>query len=161
MIQLIPPDRPFADLEAFMRRIERPGNAEVRKVADAIRQGYAENFSREGSAAGGWRALAEATVAERRRLGFPGEHPILRRSGALRASFIQPGATDHVEEFQPVPGGWDLLVGSESEIALFQEFGTSRIPPRPISPLTEAAQERIGAVIDYVIQQMEYQTLGR
>jgi len=42
------------------------------------------NFISEGSRVGGWRELAERTVEERERAGFPGRHPILVRYGDLR-----------------------------------------------------------------------------
>ncbi len=47
---------------------------------------FEKNFDLEGKGgAGGWVDLADSTVAERVRKGFPGEHPILIRYGDLRA----------------------------------------------------------------------------
>lgn len=152
---------PFDGLDKFIKRLERPGNGDVRKVADAIAQGFAENFSNEGSAAGPWRQLAPFTVRERQRLGFPGAHPILRRTGRGRASFIQRGATDHIEDFHTTGSGWELSVGSRSSVMIEMEEGTDRIPSRPISPLMDSAQVRIGDVLVFVVEQAERATLGR
>ncbi len=69
-----------------------------------------------------WPALAEATRAERVREGFAADAPLLR-SGALRES-IGVAVADWGR------GGVEGVVGSGSEVAVFQELGTARIPPR-------------------------------
>jgi hypothetical protein len=155
------PKNPFVDLDAFIKRLERPGNAERRKVFDAITQGFQRNFSAEGSRRGKWRALAPSTVIDRQRRGYGGQHPILVRTGDLRASFVQRGAKDHVEEFQLTAQGWRILAGSASEIGFFQELGTQRIPPRPITELTGGAEQRIINTIDYMIATAEAATIAR
>lgn len=66
-----------------------------------------------------WAPLAESTVADRIAKGFSPDDPLLR-TGDLRDS-IQVEAT-----------GNEAVVGSASEIAMYQELGTDRgIPPRP------------------------------
>lgn len=45
---------------------------------------WQQNFVSEGIMVGGWMALAQKTIEERERLGFPGEHPILIRYGHLK-----------------------------------------------------------------------------
>lgn len=45
---------------------------------------FDKNFLSEGGEVGGWASLADATVRERERKGFGGEHPILVRYGDLR-----------------------------------------------------------------------------
>jgi phage gpG-like protein len=45
------------------------------------------NFDKEGEWVGGWQPLKPATVQQRKRLGFGGEHPILHRTGAYKRSF--------------------------------------------------------------------------
>ena len=160
-ITLHAPKNPFVDLEAFIKRLERPGSAEQRKVFEAINLGFQRNFSGEGSRRGKWRALAPSTVIDRQRKGFAGQHPILVRTGDLRASFVQR-SKDHVEEFQYTAQGWRLVSGSESEIAFFQELGTRRgIPPRPITELTGEAEQRIINTLDYMIAQAEAATVAR
>lgn len=65
----------------------------------------------------GWPQLAQSTQAERSRLGYPANEPLLR-DGDMRDSI-----THHVED----DTGY---VGSPSKIALYQELGTDKIPPR-------------------------------
>lgn len=65
-----------------------------------------------------WAPLADSTVADKARQGFaPPDNPLLR-TGEMRNSIER-----HVEEHEAV-------VGSNSEIAVFQELGTDRMPPR-------------------------------
>jgi hypothetical protein len=67
-----------------------------------------------------WQELADSTKADRVAQGYTENDPLLR-SGALRASY----------EHQVY--GYEAVVGSKSNIALWQEIGTSRgIPPRPV-----------------------------
>ena len=80
-----------------------------------------------------WPQLAAATQEERRRLGFDANKPLLR-TGELRDSL------SHSVGYE----GTELVgyVGSTSKIALYQEMGTSRIPPRPFLSASLMAQER-------------------
>ena len=69
-----------------------------------------------------WADLAPSTVEEKQRLGYTGQvsatDPLLR-TGQLRNS-ISSGVEGH-----------KLVLGSDDPVAPYQEFGTSRIPPRP------------------------------
>lgn len=65
-----------------------------------------------------WAPLAESTKADRVRLGYSEDEPLLR-SGELRDSI----------ESEVV--GLAAIVGTRSEIGLWQEVGTAHIPPRP------------------------------
>lgn len=65
-----------------------------------------------------WAPLAESTKADRVRLGYSEDEPLLR-SGVLRDSI----------ESQIV--GLAAIVGTKNEIGLWQEVGTAHIPPRP------------------------------
>lgn len=87
-----------------------------------------------------WAPLAQSTEAEKRRLGYPTGAPLLR-DGTLRAS-IQHEMLSSTE----------VIVGSKSDIAAYQEFGTSRIPPRPfIGPAAmqnaKLIQQVLGAAV--------------
>lgn len=86
-----------------------------------------------------WAPLAESTKADRIRSGYTEDDPLLR-SGELRDSI----------ESQIV--GLAAIVGTKSEIGLWQEIGTSHIPPRPfigpayvrkIDPLMESVGKTI------------------
>lgn len=65
-----------------------------------------------------WAPLAESTKADRVRSGYTEDDP-LERSGELKNSI----------EIEIV--GLAGIVGTKSEIGLWQEVGTDRIPPRP------------------------------
>ncbi len=70
-----------------------------------------------------WAGLAPATVADRVANGFPADEPLLR-TGQLRDSIesrVEQGFRLDVEG----------VVGSDDEIAVYQELGTGTIPPRP------------------------------
>jgi len=91
-----------------------------------------------------WAELADSTQADRGRLGYPENEPLLR-SGELRDS-ISHG----VEELT-------ATIGSTSDIMVYQEFGTPTIPPRPVlGPAAEANHDTIlrelgGAVVQGLI----------
>lgn len=64
-----------------------------------------------------WQELADSTKEDRLKKGFTENDPLLR-DGALRNSIKHE------------VHGLDAVIGSESEIALYQEIGTNTIPPR-------------------------------
>jgi hypothetical protein len=65
-----------------------------------------------------WAQLAPATMDDRASKGFPEDEPLLR-TGELR---------DSVE--RRVLDGSTAAVGSDSDVAVWQELGTAKIPPR-------------------------------
>src|SRR5262245_15225857 len=83
----------------------------------------------------GWADLADATKADRVSQGFPEDEPLLR-TGAMRDSIEHTVADGEAQ------------VGSNSDIAVYQELGTERIPPR--SFLGGAAAESVDAIIGIV-----------
>lgn len=92
------------------------------RVAAAIEQTAKDEFGIYQPAVGSFRAwsqLADATKAERVRLGFTENDPLLR-TGELRDSI------GHEVE------GMEAAIGSTSDVMVYQELGTSRIPPRPV-----------------------------
>jgi hypothetical protein len=105
----------------------------------------AEAKSVIGSYSYDWPQLTDATQADRERKGFPANEPLLR-TGAMRDSIsweiLDPGKT--------------AIVGSTDEVALWQELGTDRIPPRPFlmptvfylqKPIEEKLAEIVGMTI--------------
>jgi phage gpG-like protein len=64
-----------------------------------------------------WPPLAESTKKDREAKGFAADEPLLR-TGALRDSIKHSVS------------GNKGIIGSDSKIAVYQELGTSRIPPR-------------------------------
>ena len=145
------------DLLRFFRRVANPDSRERRVIADAVRSGLAESFAGQGSARGAWSPLRPRTVAERIRLGYPGQRPILVRSGELRASWTQRGHGGHVETYERNNGGWRIGVGSKDIRAGTHELGNPRlnIPARPVRYLRPSAEQRLRATITGVIRGME------
>jgi phage gpG-like protein len=84
----------------------------------------------------GWPQLAEATQAERERLGYSANEPLLRE-GTLRDSI----------GYEIVKPGELAIVGSTSEIAVYQELGTSTIPARSFLAATAAQKGEAAAKI--------------
>ena len=92
-----------------------------------------------------WPQLADSTQAERERLGYAGDEPLLR-DGTLQRSIVHevhgPRGTVGVKDGGTEPGG-DASVG---QVAAFMENGTAKAPPRPfmgpsaIAKGAEAAQ---------------------
>jgi phage gpG-like protein len=66
-----------------------------------------------------WKELAPATKADRVRKGYTPNDPLLR-SGELRDSI------------QSEVRGLEAVIGSDSDIMVWQELGTSRIPARSV-----------------------------
>mgnify|MGYP006969396131 FL=1 len=147
------------DLDRLIDRISRPGPRQTRHIADAIRQQFAENFTRQGSGAGQWARLAPSTIAQRRRLGFAGQRPILVRTGRYRASFTQRGAANHYETVQYRGGYTTIDVGSDDERGEWLERGTRRMPARPVTLLGDDQSDNIMRVIDFVVRSLEREAI--
>lgn len=139
----------YAALDNILARIGSPSVGELSEVSAAIRQGFAENFAAEavGDIAP-WDPLSPRTVLERIQAGFPGEHPILVRTGSYRASFIDRNASDHVEEVTATGSGFVLDVGSEDDRAEVLEFGSGKVPERPVTILSDEAEAGVFAAYD-------------
>jgi hypothetical protein len=75
-----------------------------------------------------WAPLAESTIADKARHGFKTPAPLLR-TGEMRDSI------------EYVVHGNEGAVGSNSEVAVYQELGTSHIPPRSFLVSSAIASE--------------------
>lgn len=82
-----------------------------------------------------WAPLADATKVDRVSQGYPEDEPELR-SGALRDSI----------ESTVLPNMREAEVGSDSDVMVYQELGTAKMPPRSI--LGGAAARREQDVVD-------------
>lgn len=83
----------------------------------------------------GWTPLAESTLKDKASKGFPVPSP-LKRTGEMAESY------SHEVDFVDLA----VVVGSKEKVALWQEMGTSRIPPRPVLAL--AMQNSIPYALD-------------
>ncbi len=113
----------LADWIAHLKRAELSLKFELETEVGACMASAAKKAkSFIGNQQDGWADLAASTIEEKSALGYPVPAPLLRE-GELRDSI------DHeVETRGPEIIG---LVYSDDEIAEYQEYGTSRIPPRP------------------------------
>ncbi len=86
-----------------------------------------------------WQELAASTKADRVRQGYPENEPLLRE-GDLRDSIAHEVS------------GLEAVIGSESDIASYQELGTTTIPPRPfLGPAALKSKERIGKILGLAV----------
>jgi phage gpG-like protein len=87
------------------------------KVIETEAKAIVGHYQKETGPYAAWPELADATKEERVRRGYTENDPLLR-TGALRSSI------------ERVVAGHTAHVGSNLDEAVFQELGTSRIPPR-------------------------------
>lgn len=66
-----------------------------------------------------WADLSDYTEREKERLGYPLDAPLLR-TGELRDSISHEVS------------GLEAAIGTPSQVMVYQELGTERIPPRPV-----------------------------
>jgi len=69
-----------------------------------------------------WPPLSDETIDDKEKRGYPTPSPLLRE-GTLLDSIVAPALDEIV--------ALTLEVGSTDPVAVFQEMGTSRMPPRP------------------------------
>ena len=103
-----------AQMRAVDHDLEALGPKIVERACQIIQKKAQSAIGREHEL---WAPLAESTIADKASHGFPTPKPLLR-TGQMRDSIEY---TVH---------GNEGCVGSNSPIAVYQELGTSRIPPR-------------------------------
>jgi len=82
-----------------------------------------------------WEELADSTKADRVRKGYAENDPLLR-TGELRNSISHQTR------------GLEAAIGSDSDVAVYQELGTPKIPPRPfLGPAVEHNHEAIRKIV--------------
>ncbi len=94
----------------------------LKEVAQAIEKTAKEEIGHYQPAVGpfpAWAELADSTKADRTRQGFSENDPLLR-TGELRDSISN------------TVGGLEAVVGSNSDVMVWQELGTKTIPPRAV-----------------------------
>jgi phage gpG-like protein len=148
------------DLTRLVDRIASPGGAQKRSISGAIRRSFQDNFTRQQSGNGAWARLAPSTVLDRQKKGFGGSGPILVRSGGLRASWVSEGS-NHYSSVRSSGGITVYEEGSIHPLARFHEAGTSRMAARPVSLLSDSQESRIVDVIEFMILQIEQNTIGK
>lgn len=145
------------------------GNREIEKIADAGRRGIALNFATESAGGEPWPHLAPMTVEERRSLGFPGEHPILVRSGRLKRSLIERSHPLNITDvsthgYHAYLERIHIELGSADEhFPLLHAGGFTNlgyyVPPRPMTVLGDTSIQQLDATIRYVVEE-RWERLG-
>lgn len=104
----------------------------------AVAELWRANFVGEGSMHGRWQALADNTVRIRESLGFPGDHPILQRTGKLLQVGVEFFEKANTGDSASATGISASLSGSGSEVELSiagrkvaNQNGGGRLPARP------------------------------
>ncbi len=137
--------REFDSLAAFATHLVEVAIAEeialhhgLEKVASGIEKAAKGKIGTYQEASGpfpAWQELADSTKADRLNKGYDPDEPLLR-DGTLRDSI------QHEVE------GLEAIIGSKSDIAAYQEFGTARIPPRPfIGPAAFENKNKIERIL--------------
>ena len=108
---------------------------EAAKVIEKHAKEKIGEYQKQAGQFAAWEELAESTKEDRSREGYPENEPLLR-SGELRDS-IQHSVT-----------GNEAHVGSNSDIAVYQELGTVKMPPR--SFLGGSACEKAAEVVEMI-----------
>jgi phage gpG-like protein len=125
-------------------------------VGNAISADFMLNMIGEGgvfSKASRWAQLKPATVADRIRQGYGGDHPILQRTGDLARS-LAPGGANNI--FQTAPNS--LTVGTSDPKAGYHQYGTRRMVARPVVGLSFTRRSLIVRTLgDYVRAQASAQ----
>lgn len=159
MFDLILPDDAFSEFEQFFYAVLSPSVREQRQVDRAVRRGFAKVFGNQGGAVG-WQPLAEATVAERILLGYPGRRPILIRTGDYSQSFTQDGHPDHVFRVSRANSAVEFQVGSAEERVQWLEYGTTRMPARPVVDLDDRTEAEVLNGLDEVYDRLFDRIVG-
>jgi len=122
-------------LEAGLVLEVRRGLSEVAKAVEKTAKAEIGDYQPAVGPFPAWAPLADATKRERVRLGFTEDDPLLR-SGAMRDSISHAVA------------GTDAVIGSTSDVAVYQEMGTDKIPPRPfLGPAALHNEEAIQRIL--------------
>jgi phage gpG-like protein len=125
-----------AKLGAVILEIEIAETIALAKAASLVRTNARDAIGNESNGYG-WAALAESTIADKERKGYTAPAPLLR-TGDMRDSI---GIT---------MGHRRAWVGSNDDVAVYQELGTNRIPPR--SFIAKAAIESEDAIHEITVK---------
>lgn len=125
-------------------------------VLRAVRDRFADNFARE-SGRTKWAALAPSTVQQRRRLGYGGAHPILKRTGALERHVLTTPA-----QTRRTAGGAELRIAPSPSVGGVRKYrvlakgGTTptggRIPSRPMVVIDARGAVKVTSAISRALR---------
>jgi len=142
--------REFEDLAAFalhLAAVERGVGRSMRRglekalvVIENDAKAQIGHYQPEAGEFPAWVPLADSTEAEKARIGAPADAPLLR-TGELLASFKHEVVSDT-----------EGVVGSTDPVMVYHEFGTSKMPPRPVmGPAAFNNREKIEKILGRAI----------
>ena len=150
----------FEDLGALAKHIEKVAkhvNGNLERAADRIGKNLAGTaqaeigkYQKEAGPFPAWADLADSTEWNKMRHGYPVDAPLLA-SGELRDSYSY---TVEAHYSGPFVENINVIVGSTDPVAVYHEFGTSRMPPRPV--LGPAVFRRKNYIAGQVYRAMEW-----
>jgi HK97 gp10 family phage protein len=126
-------------LEVGLRVIERKALGAVLQVLEDDMKAQIGEYQDAAGPYPAWAALADSTEVEKERLGYPSDAPLLRE-GDLEKSF------SHEQE------GVEGVVGSTDPVMEYHEFGTPKMPPRPVvGPALERKRDKIEHLLGHAL----------
>lgn len=112
--------------EALARQVDK-------FVPDILAYAFEETFETEGYEQ--WEPLSDITIQDRIDNGFPGEHPILTRTGDMRRSLTdRSDPMCDIALYEHTPGLWLFMYGTKDPKFLEHEEGRE-YPPMPARPM--------------------------
>lgn len=136
----------FGEYAKFLRDSEARAPGAIERVVTTVALACVEEAKDLiGHLQPGWEPLAPSTIAQKDRLGFrPPDYEPLLRDGTMRDSIV--GGNMGMIAANVYCG----IVASPSKIALWQEMGTAKIPPRPF--ISKAVHEVAPAMLEVELQ---------
>lgn len=129
----------LATIQAAVVKAEHSALERIARIVEKDAKGRIGEYQEAAGPFPQWAPLADSTEYEKARLGYPSDAPLLRK-GDLRDSIRHE------------VDGKEAIVGSKSDIAEYQEFGTKTIPPRPfIGPAAFANKDKIESILGHAV----------
>lgn len=135
----------FKNLKALFNNLDKNVVGEVKDYLKEEAYDIKEEIQNSiKSQTGNWQSLAKATVENK------GHNKILYETGQLVDSIDVQGSGD---EYVVAPTGQHTHNISNSELAILHEYGTSKMPPRPIfRPVYEKHRNEVPKEVADIVQ---------
>ena len=125
----------LAVMEVAVKKEMEHGLKKAAKIIEDAAKAEIGNYQEAIGEFDAWAELADSTKSDRLNQGYTENDPLLR-SGKLRDSI---GST---------VDGLEAAIGSNLDIAVYQELGTEKIPPRPfLGTAAEHSKSKVKAIV--------------
>lgn len=126
-------------LEAGLKVIEHKALGAALTILEKDMRGQIGEYQDAVGPYPAWAALADSTEAEKEAMGYPLNAPLERKGDLLRS-------------FTHDQHGDEGIVGSTDPVMEYHEFGTDRMPPRPVvGPALERSREPIEHLLGHAL----------